>query len=121
MLLYTDGITEAMDEKGKQFGTERMSSTLTEYYGAPVEEIRDRLLDNVMKWTADQADDISWWSSGMSASREQSKSRPHERRRRGSRLPRKEELEGDREPRRPRPLVVREARKASTWRLLPGS
>ena len=59
MLLYTDGITEAMDERGKQFGMERMCSALEEVRNAKVEEIRDHLIESVMKWTSTQVDDMT--------------------------------------------------------------
>jgi serine phosphatase RsbU (regulator of sigma subunit) len=59
MLLYTDGITEAMNEGGKQYGMERMCTALEEVRSAPVEEIRDHVIESVMKWTSTQVDDVT--------------------------------------------------------------
>jgi sigma-B regulation protein RsbU (phosphoserine phosphatase) len=59
MLLYTDGITEAMNDSGKQFGLERLSAALIEVQSAKVEDIRDHVLESVTKWTKDQSDDVT--------------------------------------------------------------
>jgi sigma-B regulation protein RsbU (phosphoserine phosphatase) len=59
MLLYTDGLTEAMDDKGRQFGMERMCTALEEVQCSTVEQIRDHLLDSVMRWTSTQMDDVT--------------------------------------------------------------
>jgi sigma-B regulation protein RsbU (phosphoserine phosphatase) len=59
MLLYTDGITEAMNEGGKQYGMERMCSALEEVRSESVEEIRDHVIESVMNWTSTQVDDVT--------------------------------------------------------------
>lgn len=59
MLLYTDGVTEAMDAEGRQYGMERMCSALEEVRHEPVERIRDHLIDSVMTWTSTQMDDVT--------------------------------------------------------------
>ena len=48
-----------MDDRGKQFGIERMCAALEEVRGQKVEEIRDHLIAAVMKWTSIQVDDIT--------------------------------------------------------------
>lgn len=59
MLLYTDGVTEAMDADGRQFGMERMCAALEEVRNESVEQIRDHVLETVMKWTLEQMDDVT--------------------------------------------------------------
>lgn len=59
MLLYTDGITEAMDARGRQFGLERMCAAFDEVKDEGVEKIRDHLISEVMKWTSEQFDDVT--------------------------------------------------------------
>jgi sigma-B regulation protein RsbU (phosphoserine phosphatase) len=59
MLLYTDGITEAMDARGKQFGIERMCAAFDEVKAEPVEVIRDHLIGACMQWTSEQFDDVT--------------------------------------------------------------
>jgi sigma-B regulation protein RsbU (phosphoserine phosphatase) len=59
MVLYTDGLTEAMDDKGEQFGMERLTAALEARQGEPVERIRDEILDSVARWAPKQEDDIT--------------------------------------------------------------
>jgi sigma-B regulation protein RsbU (phosphoserine phosphatase) len=59
MLLYTDGVTEAMNEQGQQYGMERMCTALQEVRDASVEQIRDHVIESVMKWTSTQMDDVT--------------------------------------------------------------
>ncbi len=44
LLLYTDGITEAADRHGRQFGIARLAETLREHAGRPLRELMDALL-----------------------------------------------------------------------------
>ncbi|MDJ0765136.1 MAG: SpoIIE family protein phosphatase [Myxococcota bacterium] len=44
MLLYTDGITEAVDPDGQMFGTQGLAQALSELGDQPVEEIKDGIL-----------------------------------------------------------------------------
>lgn len=59
MVLYTDGVTEAMDERGVQFSLERLCTIVERVAGEPVEAIRDHLMDAVRSWTVKQEDDMS--------------------------------------------------------------
>jgi serine phosphatase RsbU (regulator of sigma subunit) len=58
LLLYTDGITEAMTPGGEQFGLERVCALLERLRAAPVEVICDQLFAAVDAWlTAPRLDD----------------------------------------------------------------
>ena len=59
LLLYTDGVIEAANAAGEQYGIERLCATLEAASGAPVAEIRDRLLASVQEFLAVQDDDIA--------------------------------------------------------------
>jgi sigma-B regulation protein RsbU (phosphoserine phosphatase) len=59
MLLYTDGITEAKNAKGVQFGDERLASVLEDNRAEPVAVVRDRVVEAVQAWQHVQDDDIS--------------------------------------------------------------
>jgi len=59
LLLFTDGVIEAANAAGEQYGIERLCSALEVAGGAPVAEIRDRLLASVQGFLAVQHDDIA--------------------------------------------------------------
>jgi PAS domain S-box-containing protein len=59
MLLYTDGVTEAMNAGGEQFGLERLTKALSETAGAPIEQVVDRVLESVNRFSPQQYDDIT--------------------------------------------------------------
>jgi phosphoserine phosphatase RsbU/P len=59
MVLYTDGITEAMDSHGEQLGIERVCEVVHQVANLSAQQIRDRLIDFVQRWTAKQDDDVS--------------------------------------------------------------
>ncbi|HLL52433.1 MAG TPA: PP2C family protein-serine/threonine phosphatase [Myxococcaceae bacterium] len=59
MVLYTDGITEAMNAQGELFGQERLLSEFERLGGQSVEEIRDGLMARVNAWTDHQQDDVT--------------------------------------------------------------
>lgn len=59
LLLYTDGLVEARDASGEQFGDVRLTTIFTTLGRHPVEEIRDRLLRAVQEWMAEQQDDVT--------------------------------------------------------------
>ncbi len=59
MVLYTDGVTEAMDARGVQFGLERLCAIVESVAEEPVEAIRDHLIAAVKSWLVAQEDDIS--------------------------------------------------------------
>jgi serine phosphatase RsbU (regulator of sigma subunit) len=59
MLLYTDGVTEARNEAGEMFGTERLSRSLARARSEPVERIVEAILEEVKAWIHVQDDDIT--------------------------------------------------------------
>lgn len=59
VVLYTDGITEARDESGKQLGLDPLVDTVETYRTEPVERIRDEILRTVARWAPAQEDDMT--------------------------------------------------------------
>lgn len=60
-VLYTDGITEAMNTQNAQYGLERMYDILQQTRHCSASEIRQALIDNLMQYIGDQKvfDDIT--------------------------------------------------------------
>jgi serine phosphatase RsbU (regulator of sigma subunit) len=59
VLLYTDGVTEAMNADGEQFGLERLEVALSNVADAPVERVVGSLLESVNRFAVRQYDDIT--------------------------------------------------------------
>jgi DNA-binding LacI/PurR family transcriptional regulator/serine phosphatase RsbU (regulator of sigma subunit) len=59
MVLYTDGMTEAKDARGVQFGFERLCAIVQKLADQPVLTVRDQLVAAVRAWTHTQEDDMS--------------------------------------------------------------
>jgi sigma-B regulation protein RsbU (phosphoserine phosphatase) len=61
LVLYTDGITEAPNEDGKEFSGPRLADIVREYYGHPPQVINDRILEAVLRFAGDtpQRDDFT--------------------------------------------------------------
>src|SRR5262249_51836768 len=59
MLLYTDGVTEAMNAAGEQFGIARLCATVERVKDEPPERVRDHVLAEVRAWMASQDDDVT--------------------------------------------------------------
>lgn len=59
LLLYTDGLIEAMDARREQFDLPRVAALLAENAALPVEALQARLVDEVSAWLHAQQDDIS--------------------------------------------------------------
>jgi phosphoserine phosphatase RsbU/P len=57
LLLYTDGITEARNASGEQFGIERVSAAALDRLDAPAAELCNHVLDTVAHWAVGQDDD----------------------------------------------------------------
>src|SRR5215207_8296592 len=62
LLAYTDGLSEAFDPSGEEFGEGRVLEALTETAQMSVDEIRDGLVRRVREWCADapQHDDLTF-------------------------------------------------------------
>jgi serine phosphatase RsbU (regulator of sigma subunit) len=59
LVLYTDGITEAMNDAGGMYGVERLSTAIEAVQSESVDRIRDQVIDDVMRWAARIDDDIT--------------------------------------------------------------
>ncbi|MBM3286910.1 MAG: PDZ domain-containing protein [Candidatus Eisenbacteria bacterium] len=61
LLLFSDGVTEAMDRGGEMFEEERLVMALASVKGRPAAEIKDALVEAVDRFASgcEQADDIS--------------------------------------------------------------
>jgi len=62
ILLYTDGITEAFNERDDCYGEDRMIAVVTGNRSRPLPEIRDALLEDIRQFagSAPQSDDITF-------------------------------------------------------------
>ena len=47
VLLFTDGVTEAMNAGGEPFGEERLAELVAEHGDLPFEELRERILREI--------------------------------------------------------------------------
>jgi serine phosphatase RsbU (regulator of sigma subunit) len=64
LLVYTDGLVEAVNSRGEAFGEARLGEFIRTHQDLPAEQFADRLLDEVLRWpengsTRTQADDIT--------------------------------------------------------------
>jgi phosphoserine phosphatase RsbU/P len=61
VVMYTDGVTEAVNADNQMFGDERLEKLVRESVNLDAEEIRQRILDEVLNFTAGlpQGDDIT--------------------------------------------------------------
>ena len=61
LYLYSDGVTEAMDPTGKQFGNSRLLEAIGQGRSEPLQEVVDTLLREIVQWHGSQSphDDIS--------------------------------------------------------------
>lgn len=57
MVLYTDGITEARSPAGELYESERLAELLQKLRHAPVQNLRDRVFEDVDTWALEQDDD----------------------------------------------------------------
>ena len=62
LLIYTDGITEAMNSEREEFGEYRLLEAIKNYKELSAEEFSDALMSNIKKFTkgASQSDDITF-------------------------------------------------------------
>jgi sigma-B regulation protein RsbU (phosphoserine phosphatase) len=59
LVLYTDGITEAMDARGQLFGVDRLMDALAEAHDRPVAALRDHLLEAALAHCPQPQDDVT--------------------------------------------------------------
>lgn len=59
LLLYTDGITEATNSQGEEFGYNRLSELLLSSASKTAEEAADEILNSVKCWSPRQNDDLT--------------------------------------------------------------
>jgi sigma-B regulation protein RsbU (phosphoserine phosphatase) len=59
LVLYTDGVIEAMNQAGEQFGTPRLVHEIERAGSRPVAEIRDQICSAVTEFMDQQRDDIA--------------------------------------------------------------
>jgi len=61
LILYSDGVTEAMDPEEQLFGVPRLQKVLTGQHNVPLEQLQKTILESVQTFTrgASQADDIT--------------------------------------------------------------
>lgn len=59
LVLYTDGVTEAMNANGKMFDLERLVATARAVQHKPTLLVRDNILSAVRKFSVEQKDDMT--------------------------------------------------------------
>jgi sigma-B regulation protein RsbU (phosphoserine phosphatase) len=61
MVLYSDGVTEAHNVAGEEFGEPRMVDVMKTHHGQPAEFILERLIEAVKTFAhgAEQYDDVT--------------------------------------------------------------
>jgi sigma-B regulation protein RsbU (phosphoserine phosphatase) len=61
LVLYTDGVTEAINDKDEEFGEERLLRVIAENRGRPAGEIQERILEAIAVFAGEcpQFDDIT--------------------------------------------------------------
>jgi phosphoserine phosphatase RsbU/P len=57
LVLYTDGVTEALNSEGEEFGEQRLQELLTLGYGLHATELRDRVMSAVNDFTGGRTQD----------------------------------------------------------------
>ena len=59
MLLFSDGVIEACDGRGAQFGLERLRTLLVENHERSPQELRNAIMDAVLGWSGRPDDDVT--------------------------------------------------------------
>jgi len=62
VLMYTDGVTDAMNAAGEPFGEERLAALVAEHGDLPFEELRERILREIRAFAGDTGlqDDLTF-------------------------------------------------------------
>src|SRR6266550_4060839 len=61
LVVYTDGVTEALNPAGEEFGEEKLRSIAVESSRLPARELAEKIISKVLRWQglASQHDDIT--------------------------------------------------------------
>ena len=59
MLLFSDGVIEAYDGQGARFGLERLRALLVDNRERSPQELRNAIMDAVMRWSGRPDDDVT--------------------------------------------------------------
>lgn len=59
LVLYTDGVTEARNSEGEQYGMQRLCRVVERLAGSGPDAIQRGIVDEVLAWHAQQEDDVS--------------------------------------------------------------
>jgi sigma-B regulation protein RsbU (phosphoserine phosphatase) len=59
LTIFSDGVTEATNDRGEEFGEDRLIEILRAWRTRPLTEILNRLVDDVRKFGAEQQDDLT--------------------------------------------------------------
>jgi sigma-B regulation protein RsbU (phosphoserine phosphatase) len=59
MVLFTDGVIEAMNEEGEQFGPDRLYRLIQENRETPPYRIRHAIMEALRAWATDFDDDVT--------------------------------------------------------------
>jgi sigma-B regulation protein RsbU (phosphoserine phosphatase) len=61
VVMYTDGVTEAMNDQWELFGTERLEAVVKQHSNASSEELTEHIQEAIRQFTSDtpQSDDIT--------------------------------------------------------------
>ena len=59
VLLFTDGITEAVNSNGEMYGQLRLEQALNQYADLPIRKLLDKIIAEVNQFQADQLDDMT--------------------------------------------------------------
>ena len=59
LTIFSDGVTEATNDRGEEFGEDRLLEFLTARRTLPLDEIQGRLVDDVRGFEAEQHDDLT--------------------------------------------------------------
>ncbi len=59
ILLYTDGVTEAVNELGEMYGQKRLEQALHKYSSLPIKEIIKNIINEIQAFQINQEDDIT--------------------------------------------------------------
>jgi sigma-B regulation protein RsbU (phosphoserine phosphatase) len=59
LTIFSDGVTEATNDRGEDFGEDRLLEILTAWRTRPLDDILERLVDAVRAFEAEQHDDLT--------------------------------------------------------------